>query len=82
MLTIGFMIRRNDKSFHPEQKNPTSVGEMVYCILWYHGGLTVWTLLSTSLQQQLGDGYVVGHDGNVEWCQAPTVGCVQVQVLG
>lgn len=42
----------------------------------------MWTLLSASLQQQLGDGYVVGHDGDVEWRQAPTVGCVQVQVLG
>lgn len=39
-------------------------------------------LLAAGLQQQFGDGRVVGHDGDVEWRQTLAVGRVQVQLLG
>lgn len=42
----------------------------------------MWTLFSTCLQQQFGNGCVVGHDGDVERRQALAVGCVQVKFLG
>lgn len=42
----------------------------------------MWTLLAAGLQQQLGDGRVVCHDGDVERREALAVGGVQVQLLG
>lgn len=81
-------MRKNDIYSMAKHMYSQSVEELVppgvrYSqVLMYRAGLTVRTLLSTSLQQQFGDGYVVGHDGDVEWRQASTVKCVQIQVLG
>lgn len=44
--------------------------------------LTVRALLAAGLEQQLGDGRVVGHDGDVERRQALAVGRVEVQLVG
>lgn len=38
--------------------------------------LTVGTLFGPGSQQKFGHGDVVGHDGDVEWQQSFTVGCV------
>lgn len=43
--------------------------------------LTMRAFLPTSFQQQLRDGHVVGHDGDVKWRQTLAVGSVQVQLL-
>lgn len=44
--------------------------------------LTVRALLPASLQKQLGNGRVVGHDGDVKRRKALAVGRVQVQLVG
>jgi len=41
----------------------------------------VRALLSSSFEQQLGYGNVVGHDGDVKRCQAFTVRGVEVQFI-
>ena len=48
----------------------------------YNVGLTVGALLAAGLQQELGDGGVVGHDGDVQGGQALAVGGVEVQLVG
>lgn len=42
----------------------------------------MWALLAACLQQQLGDGCVVGHDGNVKRRQTLTVRRIEVQLIG
>lgn len=42
----------------------------------------MWALLAACLQQQLGDGCVVGHDGNVKRRQTLTVRRIEVQLVG
>lgn len=72
----GSLIYNKDSCFSPVLEHWTSVPDSSSC-----GVLTVWTLLAAGLQQQFGDGRVVGHDGDVERRQALTVGGVQVQLV-
>lgn len=43
--------------------------------------LTVWALLPSGFEQQLGYGDVVGHDGDIQRRQAFAVGGVEVQFI-
>lgn len=39
----------------------------------------MWTFSGPCPQKNPGNGHIVRHDGNIQGCQALTVGCVEVQ---